>query len=378
MTGPTHDGRRPAILAIDTRDDPGRRRDRLARTGVLDGLIDWPAGYRHGETLLPAIGRFLGEQNIAPVAADRRSSSGPGPGAFTGLRVGIATAKGLAHGLGCPLVGVSTAEALCSAVAGPDGGADPVLLLPAGPSDRVARPRRARRPILLPAGSGAGPRAGRASSSRSTSTDARRPTPLERGEAARAGPGRRARRGSAPPRLRRRRRGRPGRPRARVRDAAARRRAPRRGGGVVARPPVRLRIEPMRLEDLPAVHAIERASFDAPWPPEAYRNDLETNRLAQYLVARVGDEVAAYGGMWLMVDEGHIITFAVHPGVAPPAHRRAAAAGVPRPGASIAARTRRRSRSACPTCRPAGCTRSSASGRSACGRATTATTARTR
>jgi ribosomal-protein-alanine N-acetyltransferase len=74
-----------------------------------------------------------------------------------------------------------------------------------------------------------------------------------------------------------------------------------------------LRIEPMTLADLPAVHAIEQASFDAPWPPEAYRNDLESNRLAQYLVARVGHEVAAYGGMWLMVDEGHIITFAVHP-----------------------------------------------------------------
>jgi len=82
---------------------------------------------------------------------------------------------------------------------------------------------------------------------------------------------------------------------------------------VVARPPVKVLIEPMRIEDLPAVHAIELASFEAPWPPEAYRNDLETNRLAQYLVARVGDEIAAYGGMWLMVDEGHIITFAVHP-----------------------------------------------------------------
>jgi [ribosomal protein S18]-alanine N-acetyltransferase len=82
---------------------------------------------------------------------------------------------------------------------------------------------------------------------------------------------------------------------------------------MVARPPMILRIEPMTLADLPAVHAIEQASFDAPWPPEAYRNDLESNRLAQYLVARVGDEVAAYGGMWLMVDEGHIITFAVHP-----------------------------------------------------------------
>ena len=77
--------------------------------------------------------------------------------------------------------------------------------------------------------------------------------------------------------------------------------------------PVTLRIEPMTVADLPAVHAIERASFTAPWPPESYRNDLETNRLAQYLVARVGDEIAAYGGMWLMIDEGHIITFAVHP-----------------------------------------------------------------
>lgn len=77
--------------------------------------------------------------------------------------------------------------------------------------------------------------------------------------------------------------------------------------------PVTLRIEPMKVADLPAVHTIERASFTAPWPPESYRNDLETNRLAQYLVARVGDEIAAYGGMWLMIDEGHIITFAVHP-----------------------------------------------------------------
>ena len=60
---------------------------------------------------------------------------------------------------------------------------------------------------------------------------------------------------------------------------------------MVARPPMILRIEPMRVDDLPAVHAIEQASFDAPWPPEAYRNDLETNRLAQYLVARIGRDL---------------------------------------------------------------------------------------
>jgi ribosomal-protein-alanine N-acetyltransferase len=82
---------------------------------------------------------------------------------------------------------------------------------------------------------------------------------------------------------------------------------------VVARPPVRLRVEPMRVEDLPEVHAIERASFTSPWPPNAYRSELETNRLASYLVAKIEGRIVGYGGMWLMVDEAHITTFAVHP-----------------------------------------------------------------
>ena len=82
---------------------------------------------------------------------------------------------------------------------------------------------------------------------------------------------------------------------------------------MVARPPVKVLIEPMRLEDLEAVHRIELASFSSPWPPNAYRSELETNRLASYLVARIDGEIVAYGGMWLMVDEAHITTFAVHP-----------------------------------------------------------------
>jgi [ribosomal protein S18]-alanine N-acetyltransferase len=82
---------------------------------------------------------------------------------------------------------------------------------------------------------------------------------------------------------------------------------------VVARPPVKLVIETMAIDDLPAVHAIEEASFQTPWPPHAYRSELESNRLAHYLVARMGDTLVAYGGMWLMVDEAHITTFAVHP-----------------------------------------------------------------
>ena len=82
---------------------------------------------------------------------------------------------------------------------------------------------------------------------------------------------------------------------------------------MVARPPLRVTIEPMRVGDLTAVHVIEQASFDAPWPPDAYRNELETNRLAHYLVVRAGREVIGYAGVWLMVDEAHVTTFAVAP-----------------------------------------------------------------
>lgn len=141
----THDGRRPAILAIDT----ATTRVVVATgspDGEVDGVSTWEAGYRHGETLLPSIERFLGEQNI------RRSRLtgvvvGTGPGAFTGLRVGLATAKGIAHALTLPLVGVSTAEALLAA----SGIEAPVLLLPAGPSERlVVRPDAVPEPV--PAG----------------------------------------------------------------------------------------------------------------------------------------------------------------------------------------------------------------------------------
>jgi ribosomal-protein-alanine N-acetyltransferase len=82
---------------------------------------------------------------------------------------------------------------------------------------------------------------------------------------------------------------------------------------MVARPPLRLSVEPMTLDDVPAVHRIERASFPVPWPDYAFRQELQTNRLAHYLVVRAGRVPVAYGGMWLMVDEAHITTFAVMP-----------------------------------------------------------------
>jgi len=127
--------------------------------GSADGRLleaaSWSAGYRHGEELLVRIDALLATA-ATELAGLGGVIVGTGPGAFTGLRVGLATAKGLAHGLGIPIVGVRTSAALQAAarsvaVAAVSGGGRPVngdearsdagaavaLLLPAGPSDRV-------------------------------------------------------------------------------------------------------------------------------------------------------------------------------------------------------------------------------------------------
>lgn len=79
---------------------------------------------------------------------------------------------------------------------------------------------------------------------------------------------------------------------------------------MVARPPVRVTVELMKVDDLPEVQIIERESFTTPWPPQAYRQELENNRLAQYIVARCGGAIVGFAGIWLLVDEAHVTTFA--------------------------------------------------------------------
>jgi tRNA threonylcarbamoyladenosine biosynthesis protein TsaB len=74
---------------------------------------------RHAENLAPAIAQVLerlgvGLDRLDAIALD------VGPGLFTGLRVGVATAKGLAQGLGIGVVGVTSLEIL--ALAAFDGG----------------------------------------------------------------------------------------------------------------------------------------------------------------------------------------------------------------------------------------------------------------
>lgn len=95
------------VLAIDT-----ATTQVSCALGNGDGVIAEAAvtnGPRHAETLAPAIQFVCAQAGIAitdvgVVAVD------VGPGLFTGLRVGVATAKALAHGLRVPMIGLSSLD----------------------------------------------------------------------------------------------------------------------------------------------------------------------------------------------------------------------------------------------------------------------------
>lgn len=110
-------------------------------SGALIAERSWEAGYRHGEELLARISQLLDDEGVATTGLGGLVV-GTGPGAFTGLRVGLATVKGLAYALGLPVVGVPTGESLlaaarAAAATNGDHAPDLVLVQPAGPSDRV-------------------------------------------------------------------------------------------------------------------------------------------------------------------------------------------------------------------------------------------------
>jgi tRNA threonylcarbamoyladenosine biosynthesis protein TsaB len=81
--------------------------------GPLEARDDPPPGARprHATQLLPLAAQLLGADGLSWHDVER-IAVGVGPGTFTGLRIGLATARALAQARDVPLVGVSTAASL--------------------------------------------------------------------------------------------------------------------------------------------------------------------------------------------------------------------------------------------------------------------------
>lgn len=97
------------ILAIESATPHGSVA--LLSGGDLLGEILLPRGRQLSETYLAAIDRLLGESGHGPEEVGHVAVSS-GPGSFTGLRVGMAAAKGFCFGWGKPIVPVPTLHAL--------------------------------------------------------------------------------------------------------------------------------------------------------------------------------------------------------------------------------------------------------------------------
>ena len=80
----------------------------------------------------------------------------------------------------------------------------------------------------------------------------------------------------------------------------------------------KIAFRPMRKDDIDSVMLIDRLSFSMPWPKSAYQHDLKNNSKA---LLRVAEDISNIDhplvvGMidvWLIIDEAHIATLAVHP-----------------------------------------------------------------
>lgn len=74
---------------------------------------------------------------------------------------------------------------------------------------------------------------------------------------------------------------------------------------------MKIAIRRMEKEDLDRIMEIEIEAFTTPWPKNSFLLEITKNQLARYIVAEIEGLVVGYGGIWLVLDEGHITNIAV-------------------------------------------------------------------
>jgi ribosomal-protein-alanine N-acetyltransferase len=65
--------------------------------------------------------------------------------------------------------------------------------------------------------------------------------------------------------------------------------------------------------DVPEVLAVEKDAFATRWPPTAFEREITHNQMARYVVLREDGRLIGFAGLWLMVDQAHVVTVAVTP-----------------------------------------------------------------
>lgn len=76
-------------------------------------VAEAPPGRSHASSLTVIIGQLLEDKGLRVADLDAVAVS-KGPGSYTGLRIGVSAAKGLAYAAGIPLIGINTLAAMCS------------------------------------------------------------------------------------------------------------------------------------------------------------------------------------------------------------------------------------------------------------------------
>ncbi|MEW6501238.1 MAG: tRNA (adenosine(37)-N6)-threonylcarbamoyltransferase complex dimerization subunit type 1 TsaB [Thermodesulfobacteriota bacterium] len=101
----------PCLLAIETSGTMGSVALVTPERSLAELIVE--ASQSHAQQLLPAIDRLLRETDTGWQRIDAIAVS-LGPGSFTGLRIGLSTAKGLSLAAGKPLIGVPSLDGLAS------------------------------------------------------------------------------------------------------------------------------------------------------------------------------------------------------------------------------------------------------------------------
>ena len=102
------------ILAIETATRRGSWA--IAEDGDIVASAEGPEGHSHAEQLLQALTELLGSRGLALTDVDAFAVA-TGPGSFTGLRIGIATAQGFAMATGARVIPVPTLDAIAEGAA---------------------------------------------------------------------------------------------------------------------------------------------------------------------------------------------------------------------------------------------------------------------